>query len=403
MRILLLSQFYPPVMGGIERHVRSLGAALASRGHDVAVATLQQAGQAEQVESDGAVRVYRVRGTMQCIPALFTTERRHLPPFPDPGVTLALRGIVAATRPDVVHAHNWIVHSFLPIKRWSGAKLAVTLHDCSLVCAQMRMMYLDADLCTGPAAGKCLRCVAHHYGAMKGTVTLLGNTLFGGIERRLVDVFLPVSSAVADVSRLAAGRARFRVTPNFVPDDVAVAANGPDERLSALPSEFILQVGDITRDKGIGILLDAYAQLASPPPLVLIGRRMPDSPPTFPPGVVVIDGWPHASVMQAWRRSLFGVVPSTCLDACPTVTLEAMVSGRAVVASRIGGIVDQVRDDETGLLVPPGDVVSLRDAMARLIADPALRMRLGEAGRKRATEFQARSVVSRIEEVYRSL
>jgi glycosyltransferase involved in cell wall biosynthesis len=107
--------------------------------------------------------------------------------------------------------------------------------------------------------------------------------------------------------------------------------------------------------------------------------------------------------MQAWQRSLFGVVPSLNPDASPTVTLEAMACGRAVIGSRTGGIVDQVSEGETGLLVPPGDMQALRKAMQCLADDPGLRERMGAAARKRVVEFQANVVVSKIEKVYQSL
>ena len=403
MRILMLAQFYPPIVGGIEQHVKSLGAALAARGHEVSVATLWHPGLPE-FEMDGAVRVYRVHGLAQRFAGLYITERKHSPPFPDPEVMLALRRVIAQVRPEIIHAHNWIVRSFLPLKKWSRAKLVVTLHDCSLTCVQMRMMYRDVELCSGPEFVKCLRCSAHHYGSVKGAATLLGNQAMNGLERSRVDMFLPVSRAIADANRLTSTNVPFQVVPNFVPDDIAAVQDQADPRLSQLPQDgFILQVGDLARDKGISVLLDAYAGLASPPPLVVIGRRLAESPTAFPPNVTVIEGWPHALVMQAWRRSLFGTVPSTCLDACPTVTLEAMASGRPIVGSRIGGIIDQVVDGETGFLVPPGDVAALRQAMARLMADPELRARMGEAAKRKVVEFQSSAVVNKIEQVYRSL
>ena len=82
MRILMLSQFYPPVLGGEEQHVRALSAALAARGHEVAVATLWRKGLPE-IEQEGRVRVYRERGTLQRLPWLYQeTERQHTPPLP---------------------------------------------------------------------------------------------------------------------------------------------------------------------------------------------------------------------------------------------------------------------------------------------------------------------------------
>lgn len=350
------------------------------------------------------MRVYRIRSTMQRLTWLFTTDRQHSPPFPDPEVLLSLRRVIAREKPEIVHAHNWIIHSFLPLKEWSRARLVMTLHDCELACAQMRMMYLDTELCSGPAFARCIRCAAHHYGPVKGTVTLLGNWSLSGLERSLVDMFLPVSYAVARANRLTGARTPFLVVPNFVPDDVAEASDDADPRMAQLPSEgFILQVGDLVRDKGIGVLLEAYAGLPSAPPLVLIGRRFAGSPRDLPLNVTVVEGLPHALVMHAWRRSLFGTVPSMCLDACPTVTMEAMASGRPVIGSHIGGIMDQIVDGETGLLVPPGDMEALRQAMARLLADPGLRARMGEAAKRKVVEFQASAVVSKIEAVYLSL
>jgi glycosyltransferase involved in cell wall biosynthesis len=52
----------------------------------------------------------------------------------------------------------------------------------------------------------------------------------------------------------------------------------------------------------------------------------------------------------------------------------------------VGGLRDLVVHEETGLLVPPGDVSGLRSALERLLADPAVRRRFGEAGRRRIAE-----------------
>lgn len=401
MRILLLAQFYPPIMGGVERHVASLGAGLAARGHDVSVATLWHKGQPE-FEMDGPVRVHRIRGTMQRLTKLFTVDRQHSPPFPDPEAAAALRKVVLAENPEIVHAHNWLMHSFLPIKHLGKAKLVLTLHDCELACVQMRMMYKDVTLCAGPGT-RCIGCAAHHYGPLKGMVTLAGNWAMSGIEHRLVDMFVPVSKAIAKANQLTGSGLPYTVIPNFVPDAVDQIDPILDERVAALPEDYILQVGDLAIDKGINVLLEAYRGLESAPPLVLIGRRLPESPAELPPNVTLINGLPHKAVMQAWQRSMFGAVPSTCLDASPTVTLEAMACGKPVIGSNIGGIPDQIVEGQTGLLVPPGDAGALRAAMTRLVTDEKLRASMGIAARLRVDQFRASSVVRQIEEMYLSL
>src|SRR5689334_9737820 len=115
MRILMLSQFYPPFFGGEERSVYSLSVEMAARGHDVAVATVWSRGLAEFEVKDG-VRIFRVRTTAQRASFLYADPAHsHAPPIPDPELTVALWRIMVMEKPDIVHAHNWIVHSFLPL------------------------------------------------------------------------------------------------------------------------------------------------------------------------------------------------------------------------------------------------------------------------------------------------
>jgi glycosyltransferase involved in cell wall biosynthesis len=74
------------------------------------------------------------------------------------------------------------------------------------------------------------------------------------------------------------------------------------------------------------------------------------------------------------------VLPSRS-EAFPNAVLEAMAAGLPIVASGVGGILELIDDDRTGLLVTPGETAPLADALCRLIADPALAGRLGDAAR----------------------
>jgi glycosyltransferase involved in cell wall biosynthesis len=94
--------------------------------------------------------------------------------------------------------------------------------------------------------------------------------------------------------------------------------------------------------------------------------------------------------------TFLGSVPSAAgvLDACdvvvltsrseglPTVPLEAMALGKPMVATAVGGTPEVVRDEETGLLAPSGNVVALTEAVERLLADPKAAAALGAMGRQ---------------------
>ena len=75
------------------------------------------------------------------------------------------------------------------------------------------------------------------------------------------------------------------------------------------------------------------------------------------------------------------VLPSFA-EGLPVVYMEALASRIPVVASRVAGVQELVEDGVTGFTVPPGDVPTLADRMMRLMSDPELSARMGEAGRK---------------------
>jgi glycosyltransferase involved in cell wall biosynthesis len=406
MRVLMLAQFYPPLIGGEERFVRDLSVQLAARGHDVSVVTLQQAG-LPAFETDQGVRIYRVGGTLQRVSRFFSdTSRRHAAPLPDPELMAHLRRVIRLERPEIVHGHNWMVHAFLPLKRWSKARLVMSLHDYSLVCAKKKLIYRDSA-CSGPGPLKCLECSVDHYGLLKGPLTALGNWAMSAAERAMVDIFLPVSQAVAESNGLTDHALPYRIVTPFVPDEIAALPDADEAFLNRLPQEpFLLFVGAFGRYKGVDVLLQAHAALDDPPPLVIIGYQTSEHPvqtTDLAANVTVILDAPRAHVMAACRRSLLCLVPSVWAEPFGIVALEAMACGRAVIASEIGGLRDIVQDGVTGLLVPPGDVAALSLALQRLIQTPGERERMGAAGRQRLREFLASTVTPRYENVYRDL
>ena len=98
-----------------------------------------------------------------------------------------------------------------------------------------------------------------------------------------------------------------------------------------------------------------------------------------------------------------GVLPSVGPEAFGIVLLEAMASGKPVIASNVGGIPDIVEDNVDGLLVRAGDRRGLAAAMAALVADEGLRRRLAAGALRKAKAFTASRVVPRIEAVYREV
>lgn len=404
MRILMLAQFYAPDIGGEERHVQDLSHELIKRGHSVAVATILHPKRAK-FEDDRGVRVYRFRSTMSRIDGLYRENKRmHAPSFPDPELAIALWKMIEREQPDIIHAHNWMFYSSLPYRFWNHLPTVLTLHDYSLVCAKKRLMY-RGEPCEGPELIKCLHCASDHYGTVKGSTTVVTLMALKPVEVKSVDMFITVSQATAIGNELVGSELPYQVIPNFVPDDINPSNPYPadDPRLAQLPTDgFLLFVGDLSPDKGIEILLKAYAGLQDVPPLVLIGRSF-GIHSELPSNVHYMGSWPHELIMEAWNRCSIALAPSIWPEPFGIVAIEAMSCSKPVIASRIGGLIDIVEDGVTGYLTPPGDAPALQSAIRCLVDNPDLRKRMGRLAKIRVKRYKAGSIVPQIEGVYREL
>ncbi len=390
----MVTQFYPPVAGGQEQHVRNLAKHLAVRGHDVEVVTIANEGSAGTARDD-VVTLHRVRTTAQRLPVPYSDAARpHAMPVPDPAFRSAIGRLLAEGDFDIVHAHDWSVSSALGPAAKADVPVVLTQHDYSHVCATKRLMRGD-EVCDGPAPLKCVRCASAWYGPLMGPGVAAANALAHRARSRHVDAFIPVSSVVAVNTKLP-GRSPYVVVPNFIPDDLVQDGAAPH------PQGPIVFIGDLSRDKGIDVLLGAHRR-GGLPRLVLAGRALEHTPLDIAGEVEVRGLLDHASVMELMATACLVVVPSIVPDCCPTVVLEAMAVGRPVVAAASGGIVDLVDDGVTGLLVPPADTSALAAALRAVVDDPRRAADMGRAGLHRARQFTASAVVGRIEALYERL
>jgi glycosyltransferase involved in cell wall biosynthesis len=227
--------------------------------------------------------------------------------------------------------------------------------------------------------------------------------------------------------RLAADRGGSRVVVQNPEDGAALAALGIDRQRIALirgsgvdirrfvplpaPTGDTVRVALVSRmlrDKGV---LDAVAAVrllrarGLPVELTLAGPTDPDNPGSLSarslsalaaePGVTWLGA--VADVREVWRRAAIAVLPSTYGEGVPKTLLEAAACARPIVASDVPGCRDAVLagDSESGILVPPGDVGALADALAALAADPPRRAAMGGCGRALVESRFADDIVAR--------
>lgn len=401
MRILMLSDFYPPVSGGAERYIKALAEGLVDRGHEVLVITMAEDGKPKQ-ENEKGVEIFRVNGFFTSIPFLFAERnRRFHPPTADPSIINTIKNALKNYYPQIIHSHGWVTYSALHIKSAYRIPLVVTLHDHGFICPTKAFLS-DGKVCGMPLTLRCIQCGRTNYGLLKSLASYSGVKL-GKQRLHLVDRFIAPSSWVKGVHSVHLGISedKFVVIPAFYNQE-ELDIHG--ESNVKLPEHFILFVGVLAPYKGVDVLLEAYRKLDTRIKLVLIGTRSPNYCYQSDEDVVVIENAPHDLVMQAWQKCRFGVVPSICADSFPTVALEAMACRKAIIASDVGGLRDIVVQGETGLLVPPADTAALSEAMKLILEDSTLSKEAGERAYQRfLSNYAASSVIPQVESVYLQL
>lgn len=173
------------------------------------------------------------------------------------------------------------------------------------------------------------------------------------------------------------------------------------------PRPYILGIGRLVPQKGFDLLIKAFAQ-AKPDryDLLITGEgteRESLEALTKRLGierrVQFMGRADRPTTVALFRGCDFFVLPSR-QEPFGIVNLEAMAAGKAVIASRVGGVPEIVIDGETGLLVPGGDIGALSAAIAHLTADAALRQRMGMAALSRVRDFTWSAIANQYIDIY---
>ena len=378
MRVLMLSTDYLPLIGGVAQHVSELARALVRAGDEVEVVTVdrfahwrdfQQPTRMEE-GAPGEPRVFRVpyvinRSVRLLSGQLSSRASQRL-------YRRAVQARLLARAPDVLHWHAVDGGAERVARDFAGARVW-TNHT--------------SDFITG-LRRSALRA---HYRA----------------EARAADQVIAPSEELRDLT-VALGLPAERVT--FIPNGVnpsrfaaEASAQAWRERLGLQPGEQVaLCPRRLDPKNGVAHFVDAALRLAeagrSDVRFVIAGdasgvasaryareilRHIRTSPHAG--RFAVLGAVDNREIAGLYALSAVVVIPSL-IEATSIAALEAMASGRPLVASRVGGLPFLVRDGENGLLVPPADPAALAGAMVRLLDDPALRTTCGARGRTRVEQ-----------------
>jgi 1,2-diacylglycerol 3-alpha-glucosyltransferase len=376
LRIMLVSDQYPPMVGGVPTVVSQLAAGLAARGHDVAVLAPSHGWRGGTGSAGGARVSYTGSAPWPLYPGLRIAAARPA----------TVRRQVAAFGPDVVHAHSPLTLGRAAVA--AARQLAVP--------AVYTNHYLPANVLPAmqrrPAAfDRAFYSYVVGFGNRCTLVTAPTVTALGLLDAHGLTVPGRVISNGIDTASFRPGPA-----DAVLRDRYGLAGDEP----------VILSLGRLSPEKRADVLIDAVARLTVPARLVLAGtgpdagrlaaraRKLGVASQVLFPGFI-----PDADLAGLYR---LGHVFATASEAelQGITTMHALASGLPVVAARAGALSELVTHGTSGYLFVPGQASHAAKYLSTLLADRPLRERIAAAARPPIIAHDLRHCLADWEQTY---
>jgi glycogen synthase len=356
MRIALVTPFFPPHPGGLERHVKDLAKGLSGLGFEVSVITSNIPAAPEDPESEfDVLRLPSTQIGADIIPR---------------GLSRALREV----KPDIVHTHApiSIISTLASRASRQGIPIVNTYHGDYYKSSKVQTLIRDLrNSLQLPYVLSKTRFVITLTRFDRDLLVRFGispmciRTIRPGID---LSRFSPKNGPEGGLLPLTDGNDKTR--PFIGPDDIMV-----------------FNTGRIVREKGVQELIWAFRTIAKQVPkakLVISGtglalEEMKDLVRKY--GLknrIKFLGWvPQNVLMSCYQRADVFVLPSFS-EGLPYVILEAMAYGKAVVASNVSGLNEVITDGVNGMLFDLSKEGDLAEVLTKLLMDPKKRLRLGQ-------------------------
>jgi glycosyltransferase involved in cell wall biosynthesis len=368
MKILICHNAYRQ-QGGEDLVVELESALLREHGHDV----IEYRAASSDLDQTGPLS--KIRSAFNLIYA--------------PGVIRDVRALVERERPDVAHIHNvfpLLTPSLYAALHRARVPVVQTLHNYRFLCPN-GLFFVDGEICQRCAQGHywhgvLRRCLHGDLAQSLAYASSIGLHWQVGTFPAKLGLLIAVSPFVARMMAQRIGTSEnIRVVPNCI--DVTRFDSQADDQ------GYALFIGRLSAEKGVDVLLRAALQVPDLPVKIMgkgpaetalrayaIQQRLNNV--EF---LGYIEGAQRFDILKHARCL---VVPSRWHEPGALVVLEAYAHGIPIIASRVGGLQDQIRDNETGLLFEHGDHDTLATHLQRVAHDTAAARRWGQAARRLA-------------------
>lgn len=313
----------------------------------------------------------------------------------------AFRRFLATEKPDLVHFHNLyplISPAVLDVCAEIGMPTVMTVHNYRLVCPNGLFMS-SGEVCERCAKGGefwCLlrNCEGSYLKSLGYSIRNIMARLRGSFSKN-ISIFMVLNSfQKLRLEDAGFGADKIFVVPNMCND---LKEYSPPLNVG----RYVAYAGRLSAEKGIASIVDA-SHLCSSIPFKVAGSGPFDLSSITDTSNFEMLGFLEKDRLDGfYKDSRFLVFPSIWYETFGLTIVEAMLHGKPVIASRIGGVPEIVEDGVTGLLFEPGNAEDLAEKIRYLWARPDLCRKMGEAGREKALrEYSPEMYYDRLMKVY---
>ena len=395
MKILMVNKFLYP-RGGAETYMFQVGEYLQSQGHEVEYFGMRDPRNTvgNRLGLETAAMDFRSSGLQRLwypFRVLYSLEAKR-----------KIRRVIRDFSPDVIHLNNIYYHltpSIIDGAAELGVPMVETVHDFQMVCPNHTMLESMApcERCVNGSVWNCAKRKCIHGSRVK---SILGS-LEGALYRRR-QTYAKISRFICPshfMEEMLNRDARFLGRTVTLHNFIQAEAGEPVEK-----GDYVLYFGRLSEEKGIGRLLEACRLIPEIPVVVAgSGPLEPLLERGRPPNVEYAGFQTGQALKALIQRARFSVYLPIWYENCPFSVLESQALGTPVLANRIGGVPELIRDGETGVLLDRFTPEEYASRIRGLYFDRDRLARMSEACLKQPNFLTIECYCEKLMELYRSV
>ena len=401
MKILLVNKFHY-IRGGSEKYYFELAKLLKKNGHEICFFSTKN--EKNIVTGDKEYFVEEInlnnKNIFNALKIIYSFKNKKM-----------MEKALVEFKPDLVHINNFqrqLSASIIDVINKKNIPIVFTAHDLQAICPAITMLDNQGKNCEKCTGGKYINCIKKKCNKKSRLKSILG--AIEGYYYRIRKIYTKKIDVIITPSKFykqklikdGINKNKIKVINNFVTIN--------SRELITDNNNYILYIGRLSKGKGIYNLINAFLKLNKGELHIAgVGEEYDNikniiTKEKLENKIKLLGYLKEKKIEEEISNCKFVVVPSIWYENCPYSVLEALILGKAIIASKVGGIKELIKDNKNGLLYEPNNIEELKNKMDELYENENKRKQIEKEAKKFAfKKFSEQTYYNKIINIYKSL